>query len=150
VFVDSEMEDPVPREAQTKGFEIDNGQYIIIDPDDVAAAIPESNKTLEIEAFIPCSDVDDVYFDKPYYLTPDKMGGDAFVARTYLQNGRNFDTPLGLTGANRRKHPCKTIPRPRPQYSRLKMNRHVCAIAPSTATSTRVSRIRSRRPILFR
>ncbi|MBB4440770.1 MULTISPECIES: Ku protein [Rhizobium] len=80
IFVDSETEDPVPKEAQTKGFEIENGQYIIIDPEEVSAAIPESNKTLEIEAFIPCSDVDDVYFDKPYYLTPDKMGGDAFAA----------------------------------------------------------------------
>ncbi len=80
VFIDGEIEDPVPKELQTKGFEIENGQYIIIDPDEVAATIPESNKTLEIEAFIPCADVDDVYFDKPYYLTPDKMGGDAFVA----------------------------------------------------------------------
>ncbi|MBB3527097.1 Ku protein [Rhizobium sp. 268] len=80
VFVDGETEEPVPKEQQTKGFEIENGQYIMIDPDEVAATIPESNKTLEIEAFIPCSDVDDVYFDKPYYLTPDKMGGDAFVA----------------------------------------------------------------------
>ncbi|MBY5846430.1 Ku protein [Rhizobium leguminosarum] len=80
IFTDSETEDPVPKEAQTKGFEIENGQYIIIDPEEVSAAIPESNKTLEIEAFIPCSDVDDVYFDKPYYLTPDKMGGDAFAA----------------------------------------------------------------------
>ncbi|MBY3464259.1 Ku protein [Rhizobium laguerreae] len=80
IFVDSETEDPVPKEAQTKGFEIENGQYIIIDPEEVSAAIPESNKTLEIEAFIPCSDVDDVYFDKPYYLTPDRMGGDAFAA----------------------------------------------------------------------
>ncbi len=80
IFVDGETEKPVPKELQTKGFEIENGQYIIIDPDEVAATIPESNKTLEIEAFIPCSDVDDVYFDKPYYLTPDKMGGDAFVA----------------------------------------------------------------------
>ncbi|MGO8021230.1 non-homologous end joining protein Ku [Rhizobium leguminosarum] len=80
IFVDSETEDPVPKEAQTKGFEIENGQYIIIDPEEVSAAIPESNKTLEIEAFIPCSDVDDIYFDKPYYLTPDKMGGDAFAA----------------------------------------------------------------------
>ncbi|MBY4593299.1 MULTISPECIES: Ku protein [Rhizobium] len=80
VFVDGETEEPVPKEQQTKGFEIENGQYIVIDPDEVAATIPESNKTLEIEAFIPCSDVDDVYFDKPYYLTPDKMGGDAFVA----------------------------------------------------------------------
>ncbi|AUW46005.1 Ku protein [Rhizobium leguminosarum bv. viciae] len=80
VFIDAETEDPVPKEAQTKGFEIENGRYIIVDPEEVAATIPESNKTLEIEAFIPCSDVDDVYFDKPYYLTPDKMGGDAFAA----------------------------------------------------------------------
>ncbi|WP_326893500.1 Ku protein (plasmid) [Rhizobium beringeri] len=80
IFIDSETEDPVPKEAQTKGFEIENGQYIIIDPEEISTAIPESNKTLEIEAFIPCSDVDDVYFDKPYYLTPDKMGGDAFAA----------------------------------------------------------------------
>jgi DNA end-binding protein Ku len=80
VFIDGETEDPVPKEMQTKGFEIDNGQYIIIDPEEIAAAVPESNKTLEIQAFIPCSEVDDVYFDKPYYLTPDKMGGDAFIA----------------------------------------------------------------------
>jgi DNA end-binding protein Ku len=80
VFIDSETEETVPKEAQTKGFEIENGQYVIIDPDEVAATIPESNKTLEIEVFIPCADIDDVYFDKPYYLTPDKMAGDAFVA----------------------------------------------------------------------
>jgi DNA end-binding protein Ku len=60
VFIDGETEDPVPKEQQTKGFEIENGQYIMIDPEEVAATIPESNKTLEIEAFIPCSDVDDV------------------------------------------------------------------------------------------
>ncbi|MGO7955523.1 non-homologous end joining protein Ku [Rhizobium leguminosarum] len=81
VFVDSETGDPVPREAQVKGFEIENHQYIMIDPEEVAAVIPESNKTLDIEAFIPCSDVDDVYFDKPYYLTPtDKVSEDAFAA----------------------------------------------------------------------
>jgi DNA end-binding protein Ku len=80
VFIDSDTEEPVTKEAQTKGFEIENGQYLIIDPDEIAAAIPESDKTLEIEAFIPCADVDDVYFDKPYYLTPDKMGSDAFSA----------------------------------------------------------------------
>ncbi|MBB6511223.1 DNA end-binding protein Ku [Rhizobium soli] len=80
VFIDSETEKLVPKEAQTKGFEIENGQYLVIDPDEVSATIPESDKTLEIEAFIPCSDVDDVYFDKPYYLTPDRMGSDAFAA----------------------------------------------------------------------
>jgi DNA end-binding protein Ku len=79
IFVDSETDDPVPKEEQTKGFEIDDGRYIIIDPEEIAAAIPESNKTLEVEAFVPCSEIDDVYFDKPYYLTPsDRVGSDAF------------------------------------------------------------------------
>jgi len=85
IFVDTETEEPVPKEAQTKGFEIDDGQYIIIDPEELAAAVPDSNKTLEIEAFIPCGEVDDVYFDKPYYLTPsDRTGSDAF---TLLRDG---------------------------------------------------------------
>ncbi len=80
VFIDSDTEEPVPREAQIKGFEIENGQYLHIDPEEIAATIPQSDKTLEIEAFIPCRDVDDVYFDKPYYLVPDKMSSEAFVA----------------------------------------------------------------------
>lgn len=50
-----------------------------LEPEEVAAAVPDSNKTLTIESFIPCSDIDTVYFDKPYYLTPDKMGTEAYV-----------------------------------------------------------------------
>lgn len=80
VFIDSVTDEPVPKEQQTKGFEIDDGRYIIVDPEEVAATIPESNKTLEVQAFIPCSEIDDIFFDKPYYLTPDKMNADAFVA----------------------------------------------------------------------
>lgn len=81
IFVDSETGKPVEREEQTKGFEVENGQYVMIDPEEVAATIPESDKTLAIETFIPCSDVDDVYFDKPYYLVPtDRVSSDAFTA----------------------------------------------------------------------
>lgn len=78
-FVDSETGDPVERDEQVKGYEIENGQYIILEPEEVAAAIPDSDKTLKIDAFIPCHEIDDVYFDKPYYLAPDKMGTDAFL-----------------------------------------------------------------------
>jgi len=78
-FVDSETGDPVERDDQVKGYEIENGQYIVLEPDEVAAAVPDSDKTLKIDAFIPCHEIDDVYFDKPYYLAPDKMGTDAFV-----------------------------------------------------------------------
>jgi len=78
-FVDSETGDPVERDEQVKGYEIENGQYIILEPDEVAAAVPDSDKTLKVDAFVPCDEIDDVYFDKPYYLAPDKMGTEAFV-----------------------------------------------------------------------
>lgn len=77
-FVDSETGDSVERDDQVKGYEIENGDYVVLEPEEVAAAIPDSDKTLKIEAFIPCNEIDDVYFDKPYYLAPDRMGADAF------------------------------------------------------------------------
>ena len=77
-FIDIETGNPVERDDQVKGYEIENGDYIVLEPEEVAAALPESDKTLKIEAFVPCNEIDDVYFDKPYYLVPDKMGADGF------------------------------------------------------------------------
>jgi DNA end-binding protein Ku len=77
-FVDGASGEPVGKEDQVKGYETENGDYVVLEPEEVAAAVPESDKTLKIEAFVPCDEIDDVYFDKPYYLVPDKMGADAF------------------------------------------------------------------------
>lgn len=78
-FVDSETGEPVERDDQVKGYELDDHRYVVLEPEEVAAAFPESDKTLRIEAFIPCDQVDTAFFDKPYYLAPDKMGEEAFV-----------------------------------------------------------------------
>jgi len=78
-FIDSETGDPVDKEDQVKGYETENGHYVVLEPEELAAAVPESDKTLAIESFIPCSEIDTVYFDKPYYLTPDKMGTEAYI-----------------------------------------------------------------------
>jgi DNA end-binding protein Ku len=78
-FLDSETGDVVERDDQVKGYEIDDGRYVVLEPEEVAAAVPDSDKTLTIEAFIPCAQIDNVYFDKPYYLAPDKTGEDAFA-----------------------------------------------------------------------
>ncbi|MCJ8150183.1 non-homologous end joining protein Ku [Shinella sedimenti] len=79
-FIDSETGKPVEREDQVKGYEVSNNDYIALDPEEIADALPESDKTLEIEAFIACDDIDDLYFDKPYYLTPsDRHGVEAFA-----------------------------------------------------------------------
>jgi DNA end-binding protein Ku len=79
-FVDSQTGKPVEREDQVKGYERSNGHYVILEPDEVAAAVPDGDKTLAISAFIACSDIDDIYFDKPYYLGPaDKSAEEAFA-----------------------------------------------------------------------
>ncbi|EGX99954.1 Ku autoantigen-like protein [Nitrospirillum viridazoti Y2] len=79
-FVDSETGKPVDREDQVKGYEVARGDYVVLEPDEVAAVVPESDKTLSVLAFIPCADIDDVYFDKPYYLAPsDRHADEAFA-----------------------------------------------------------------------
>lgn len=79
-FVDSETGKVVEREDQVKGYEAGENDYIALDPEEIAAAVPESDKTLEMDAFIPCDEIDDLYFDKPYYLAPaDRHGAETFA-----------------------------------------------------------------------
>ena len=69
-FGDSDTGKPVGREEQVKGYEVGSGEYIMLDPEEVASAVPDSDKTLSVSTFIGCGDIDDIYFDKPYYLAP--------------------------------------------------------------------------------
>jgi DNA end-binding protein Ku len=79
-FIDQETGKPVETEQQVKGYEVGQGEYIVLEPDEIKAAVPQSDKTLDVETFIPCREVDEVYFDKPYYLAPgDPIAEKAFV-----------------------------------------------------------------------
>jgi DNA end-binding protein Ku len=79
-FIDSCTGKPVAREDQVKGYEVGKDDNVIFEPDEVTAVVPGSDKTLHLQAFVGYSDIDDVYFDKPYYLTlSDRGGEEAFV-----------------------------------------------------------------------
>lgn len=79
-YVDEETETPVEKEDQVKGYETGKDQYIIFQPEEIAEAVPQSDKTLTIEAFIPCPEVETVYFDKPYFIAPsDESFSDSFA-----------------------------------------------------------------------
>jgi DNA end-binding protein Ku len=69
-FIDRETSEPVPAEEQVKGYEVGQGDYVVLEPEEVASVVPHGEKTLAVENFIPCREVDDVYFDKPYYIAP--------------------------------------------------------------------------------
>ena len=79
-FVDSETGKPVDRDEQVKGYEVTSGDYVTLEPEEVAAAVPESDRMLEIDDFVACTDVDDIFFDKPYYLAPaDKQSREVYA-----------------------------------------------------------------------
>ena len=69
-FVDSETGAPVESSDQVKGYEVDKNDYVVLEPEEIAQARPQSDKTLTIETFLDWVEIDDVYFDKPYYLSP--------------------------------------------------------------------------------
>ena len=69
-FVDSETGKPVGRDDQVKGYRMENGDYIVIEGDEIAEIMPQSDKVLDVKAFIGCDAVDKLYFDRPYYLAP--------------------------------------------------------------------------------
>jgi len=62
---------PVPAEAQVKGFEVEDGKYIIVDPAELEAAVPESSRIVEVHEFVKSGQIDPVFLERVYYLEPD-------------------------------------------------------------------------------
>lgn len=58
----------------SRGYEIAPNQYIIIEEEELARLKPEQGHAIEIQEFVDLHDVDPVYFDRPYYLSPNKGG----------------------------------------------------------------------------
>ncbi|MDP9810213.1 DNA end-binding protein Ku [Rhizobium tibeticum] len=69
-FVDSENGKPVERDDQVKGYQLDNGEYIVIEGDEIAGVMPQSDKVLNVQNFVPYNEINKLYFDRPYYLAP--------------------------------------------------------------------------------
>ena len=77
-YVDSDTGEQVDKSDQVRGFELDNGDHVIVEGDEIAALMPDSNKVIDIENFIACDDIDKLYFDRPYFLAAtDGDGEDA-------------------------------------------------------------------------
>ena len=79
-FVDAETGKAVGRDDQIKGYEVGKDEYVSVTPEEIAAVIPHGERTLTVSAFVDLTDVDDLYFDKPYYLGPsDRSGAETFA-----------------------------------------------------------------------
>ncbi|MFC3204959.1 non-homologous end joining protein Ku [Aquamicrobium soli] len=80
VYVDEQTSEQVPPDQQQKGWEADKDNFIAIDSQEIKALKLTSEHTLDVDEFVPISDIDTRYLEKPYYLLPaDKPSTEAFT-----------------------------------------------------------------------
>jgi DNA end-binding protein Ku len=94
---------PVPREHMLKGFEIDENRYVIMDDEEMEKCAPESSKTIEITEFVDLADVDPMYFEKAYWIGPDK-GGDKSYRLTVETLNRTKKAGIGRLVMRRKEY----------------------------------------------
>jgi DNA end-binding protein Ku len=79
-FIDVETGKAVERDDQVKGYEVAKDEYVAVEPEEIAAIMPHGDKTLTVSAFVDLAGIDDLYFDKPYYLAPSDRSADETFA----------------------------------------------------------------------
>lgn len=71
---------PVDTDEIMKGFEIEKGEYVLLEQDEIDAVKLESKKTLELTQFVDAHEIDVLYYEKPYFVVPaDDLAEEAFI-----------------------------------------------------------------------
>lgn len=78
-YVDAETGKPVDDEDQVKGYEREDGEYVMLEDEELQAVALDSARTIDIDCFVPASSIGWIWYDTPHYLIPDeKVGEEAF------------------------------------------------------------------------
>ena len=102
-MVDEVTRDPVEAEDKGRGYEVEKGVYIPVDDDEIAALQVESKHTIEIDRFVPASQIDKRFYDSPYYVAPDdEAGQEAFAVIRDAMKGKGV-VALGRVVLNKRE-----------------------------------------------
>ncbi|HEX2119774.1 MAG TPA: Ku protein [Acidimicrobiales bacterium] len=83
----------VPYEDIVKAYEIAPDNYVTIAPEELEALDPKATKTIDIEDFVDLDQIDPVYYERPYYLVPDKGGQKAYAL---LRNAMRETNKVGI------------------------------------------------------
>ena len=78
--IDSKTGDVVEDDAKVKGYEVDDGDYVLLEEDELDEVALESTHTLDVEQFVPREEVDQIYLDESFYIVPnDEAAYEAFA-----------------------------------------------------------------------
>ncbi|MEJ1159948.1 non-homologous end joining protein Ku [Prosthecomicrobium sp. N25] len=101
-WVDEETGKAVETEETVRGYEVAPGDYVVLEKEEIDAATPASDKTIALERFVPAGDVDEVFFDRPYYLAAYDKPGEAAFAVLAAAIAKSGTMALGRTVLFRR------------------------------------------------
>jgi len=62
---------PVPPEEQARGFELEKGKYLLVDPEELEQIEPESSRSIEVHEFVKTAQIDPIFLERVYYLEPE-------------------------------------------------------------------------------
>src|SRR5205823_8828054 len=68
----------VPWEEIVKGYEYEKGKFVVLKDEDFKRADIEATQSVDIVEFVTLEEIDPIFFDKPYYLEPEKKGAKAY------------------------------------------------------------------------
>jgi DNA end-binding protein Ku len=102
--VDADTGEEVSSEDIVKGYKVDTDTYLEVSKDELDNIALESTRTIEIDEFVPRSEIDDLYLVRPYYIVPDgKVGHDAYAV--IRETIRSLDkVALGRVVLTNREH----------------------------------------------
>src|ERR1700750_184137 len=80
VYVDSETGKPLGDNDEIKGYEVDNGEFVRIEEDEMEAVQIEASHPMSLNGFVEKASIKQIYLDTPYYVAPaDKVSEEAFA-----------------------------------------------------------------------
>ncbi len=110
-LVDEGTGDPIDPDDKGRGFEVDKGVYLQVEDEELDAIAIESSHTIDIDSFVPKSEVDERYVDSPYYLVPEnKVALEAFAVIRDAMLGKGM-VALGRVVLSKRERVIMLQPR---------------------------------------
>jgi DNA end-binding protein Ku len=82
---------PVDFKDIVKGYELDDGGYVLVEPEELEEIEPRRSRTIDIETFVELDDIDPIHFEKTYYVVPSGEGAEkayALLSRALEDTGR--------------------------------------------------------------
>lgn len=86
LMIASDSGNEVPREEVQKGFEVEPGTFVIIEPEELEKLEPKASREIEIKKFVPNEKIPPEFYERPYYLGPDGDQAAYFALAEALQN----------------------------------------------------------------